>query len=251
MMMINYYYFFFLRKGTWYTLEKGGRKGGGGRKVAFRPHCKMKRLQASFSSSDGPRGGSTGSGWQRPALLAPAAGWAISPTACRAPGGDGQGAHGVGGRAGGGEGCPADQVPTLSQRATADGCALASGVPSVIGGVEQVGFQSPLCVFQSWQLQSRVHEWGSSRLPELEELDVLTGTSTTPPHWKASETNRGRLCQVILLWNRREGYAAASFPLDDSGLPQADGLRAVPPRENNNSPRCLGLGRRRYRRPQL
>lgn len=45
------------------------------------------------------------------------------------------------------------------------------------------------------------------------------------------------------------GYEAASFPLDELLVSLGERTEAVPPRENNNSPRCLGLGRRHYRRP--
>lgn len=47
------------------------------------------------------------------------------------------------------------------------------------------------------------------------------------------------------------GDAATLFPLDELLVSLGERTEAVPPRENNNSPRCLGRGRRRYRRLRL
>ena len=67
----------------------------------------------------------------------------------------------------------------------------------MIGGVEQVGVQVPLCVF-SHGSQSGVRDWGSSQYTELEELDGRSPGSRRP---LLTERHRrptaGLLCQVL------------------------------------------------------
>ena len=84
----------------------------------------------------------------------------------------------------------------------------------MIGGVEQVGVQVPLCVF-SHGSQSRVREWGSSEDTELEELDVCSPGSRRPLLTERHRRpNAGRLYQVLpqLRGNRREGGRGHLIP---------------------------------------
>lgn len=119
----------------------------------------------------------------------------------------------------------------------------------MVGGVEQVGVQVSLCVFSHGSLTGGCGPRGPAKTPNWKGLTYAHQGRDAPSSLKGIGDQPQDVCasSCAASGKHERGGAAARSPLDQLPVSLGERTEAVPPRENN-SPRCLGCGRRRQQR---